>query len=227
MRFPSLLWDIGSVRSNQRPRKQNLLLIRCSQSCLRNRSCSLMTGQEIILLRSFFRKTSGLRLALTVRQSCWLLCSRPWRVMLDFSGSTTVYLACGVTDLRKSYTGLAAIVKLKTKIPSRSVFPLYVRILQSQTHIDQNPPVGRIRILDSDETAWPGRIPLAGYPGWIAEGNIEGDPLAMWWFIPKAQRCIRGTPPEDRRIKPYPVNSQKAENPLILRGFSSIHRSWF
>ena len=33
--------------------------------------------------------------------------------MLDFSRSTTVYLACGVTDLRKSYTGLAAIIKLK------------------------------------------------------------------------------------------------------------------
>ena len=33
--------------------------------------------------------------------------------MLDFSGSTTVYLACGCTDLRKSYTGLAAIIKLK------------------------------------------------------------------------------------------------------------------
>ncbi|MGI6012492.1 MAG: IS66 family insertion sequence element accessory protein TnpB [Ruminococcus sp.] len=33
--------------------------------------------------------------------------------MIDFSGSTTVYLACGVTDLRKSYTGLAAIIKLK------------------------------------------------------------------------------------------------------------------
>ena len=33
--------------------------------------------------------------------------------MLDFSGSTAVYLACGVTDLRKSYTGLAAIIKLK------------------------------------------------------------------------------------------------------------------
>ena len=33
--------------------------------------------------------------------------------MLDFSGSTTVYLACGVTNLRKSYTGLAAIIKLK------------------------------------------------------------------------------------------------------------------
>lgn len=33
--------------------------------------------------------------------------------MLDLSGSTTVYLACGCTDLRKSYTGLAAIIKLK------------------------------------------------------------------------------------------------------------------
>ncbi|OXE69284.1 hypothetical protein ADH76_13095 [Enterocloster clostridioformis] len=33
--------------------------------------------------------------------------------MLDFYGSTTVYLACGCTDLRKSCTGLAAIIKLK------------------------------------------------------------------------------------------------------------------
>lgn len=33
--------------------------------------------------------------------------------MLAFFGNTTVYLACGSTDLRKSYTGLAAIIKLK------------------------------------------------------------------------------------------------------------------
>ena len=33
--------------------------------------------------------------------------------MLDLTGTTTVYLACGVTDLRKSYQGLAAIIKLK------------------------------------------------------------------------------------------------------------------
>ncbi len=33
--------------------------------------------------------------------------------MLDLAGGTTVYLACGVTDLRKSYNGLAAIIKLK------------------------------------------------------------------------------------------------------------------
>ena len=90
--------------------------------------------------------------------------------MLDFSGSTTVYLACGVTDLRKSYTGLAAIVKLKFHLDpySRCMFAFcnrrrtLIKILQ---HIDQNPPVGRIRILDPDETAGPGRVPLAGYPG--------------------------------------------------------------
>lgn len=33
--------------------------------------------------------------------------------MLDLAGGTTVYLSCGVIDLRKSYNGLAAIIKLK------------------------------------------------------------------------------------------------------------------
>ena len=33
--------------------------------------------------------------------------------MLDLAGGTTVYLSCGATDLRKSYNGLAAIIKLK------------------------------------------------------------------------------------------------------------------
>ena len=83
--------------------------------------------------------------------------------MLDFSGSTTVYLACGVTDLRKSYTGLAAIIKLKFHLDpySRCMFG----VLQSQTHIDQNPPVGRIRILDPDETSGSEFLPLAGHTG--------------------------------------------------------------
>ena len=36
--------------------------------------------------------------------------------MLDLAGGTTVYLACGATDLRKSYHGLAAIIKLKFKL---------------------------------------------------------------------------------------------------------------
>lgn len=41
--------------------------------------------------------------------------------MLDLAGSTTVYLACGVTDLRKSYNGLAAIIPQKHEISA--VFP--------------------------------------------------------------------------------------------------------
>ena len=36
--------------------------------------------------------------------------------MLDLAGGTTVYLSCGVTDLRKSYNGLAAIIKLKFQL---------------------------------------------------------------------------------------------------------------
>ena len=66
--------------------------------------------------------------------------------MLDFSGSTTVYLTCVVTDLRKSYTDLAV-------------------ILQLQTHMDQDSPVGQLRILDPDKTTGPGRFSLAGYFG--------------------------------------------------------------
>lgn len=44
--------------------------------------------------------------------------------MLDLAGGTTVYLACGATDLRKSYHGLAAIVKLKFQLDpySRCMF---------------------------------------------------------------------------------------------------------
>ena len=36
--------------------------------------------------------------------------------MLDLAGGTTVYLACGATDLRKSYNGLAAVIKLKFQL---------------------------------------------------------------------------------------------------------------
>ena len=44
--------------------------------------------------------------------------------MLDLAGGTIVYLACGATDLRKSYHGLAAIIKLKFKLDpySRCMF---------------------------------------------------------------------------------------------------------
>ena len=36
----------------------------------------------------------------------------------------------------------------QTEIPSRSVLPLYVRVLQSQAHIAQDPSVGRVRVLE-------------------------------------------------------------------------------
>ena len=41
------------------------------------------------------------------------LSQKEWCQELDLAGGTTVYLACGVTDLRKSCQGLAAIIKLK------------------------------------------------------------------------------------------------------------------
>ena len=78
--------------------------------------------------------------------------------MLDFSGNATVYLACGVTDLRKSYTGLAAIIKLKFHLDpySRCMFAFcnrrrtLIKILQWD-----------VRFLDPDETAGPRLLPLA------------------------------------------------------------------
>lgn len=44
--------------------------------------------------------------------------------MLEFSQDCTVYIACGATDLRKSFHGLAAIVKLKFNLDpySRCMF---------------------------------------------------------------------------------------------------------
>ena len=71
--------------------------------------------------------------------------------MLDLAGGTTVYLACGVTDLRKSYNGLAAIIKLKFHLDpySRCMFAF----LQPQAHFYQDPSMGRIRLLDPYEKA--------------------------------------------------------------------------
>lgn len=44
--------------------------------------------------------------------------------MLEFAHETQIYLACGVTDLRKSFNGLAAIVKLRFHLDpySKSMF---------------------------------------------------------------------------------------------------------
>ena len=44
--------------------------------------------------------------------------------MLNLSGNTSVFLACGATDLRKSYHGLATMITLKFHLDpySRSMF---------------------------------------------------------------------------------------------------------
>lgn len=72
--------------------------------------------------------------------------------MLELSAGTTVYLACGVTDLRKSYNGLAAIIKLKFQLDpySRCMFAFCNRRLQADIH--QNSSMGWIRFLDLNET---------------------------------------------------------------------------
>lgn len=101
------------IRKIKKLRNHRILVILYSQCCLQNRTFHITLRQEIILLQSFFRKISGLKLEQTVRFCCRLLCSRPWSTMIDFAESTTVYLAYGVTNLRKSYTGLAAIIQLK------------------------------------------------------------------------------------------------------------------
>ena len=79
--------------------------------------------------------------------------------MLELAGSTTVYLACGVTDLRKSYHGLAAIIKLKFQLDP------YVCVLQPQADLNQDSSMGRIRFLDSDEKAGQKLFSLAGHTG--------------------------------------------------------------
>mgnify|MGYP002242599416 CR=1 FL=1 len=72
--------------------------------------------------------------------------------MLDLAGGTTVYLACGVTDLRKSYNGLAAIIKLKFHLDpySRCMFAFCNRRRTSIRSSNGTDP-----ILDPDETARP------------------------------------------------------------------------
>ena len=79
--------------------------------------------------------------------------------MLDLAGGTTVYLACGATDLRKSYHGLAAIIKLKFKLDpySRCMFAFCnrrrtsIKILQW----DESGFWILMKRLDRDSFHWP------------------------------------------------------------------------
>ena len=145
--------------------------------------------------------------------------------MLDFSGSTTVYLACGVTDLRKSYTGLAAIIKLKFHLDpySRCMFAFcnrrrtLIKILQW----DGSGFWILMKRLDRDSFHWPDT------PDELRKVTLKEIHWLCDGIIPEPQRSLCRTPPEDCGLIPLPVNSQKAENPLNLRGFSSTPEGGF
>lgn len=85
-----------------------------------------------------FSIVSALRSLPGVRQNCWLHWSAFWSHMFELADGITVYLTCGVTDLRKSYHGLAAIIKLKFHLEpySRCMFAFcnrrrtFIKILQ-------------------------------------------------------------------------------------------------
>ena len=103
--------------------------------------------------------------------------------MLDFSGSTTVYLACGCTDLRKSYTGLAAIIKLKFHLDpySRCMFAFCNRrrTLLKILQWDGSGFWILMKRLDRDSFHWPDT------PDELQKVYAERDPLAVRWFIPE------------------------------------------
>lgn len=73
-------------------------------------SCSLRNLHRCVFL---FQTVSVLKYLIPAERNWWNLYWDSCSAMLDLAGGTTVYLSCGVTDLRKSYNGLAAIIKLK------------------------------------------------------------------------------------------------------------------
>ena len=79
--------------------------------------------------------------------------------MLDFSACTKVFLACGVTDLRKSFHGLSAIVKLQFKLDPYSkcmfVFCNRKRTLIKALQWDGNGFCLFMKRLDRGNFLWP------------------------------------------------------------------------
>ena len=84
--------------------------------------------------------------------------------MLDLAGGTTVYLACGATDLRKSYNGLAAVIKLKFQLDpySRCMFAFCNRRRTLIKILQWDGSGFRILMkrLDRDAFPWTRKMPL-------------------------------------------------------------------
>ena len=65
------------------------------------------------------------------------------------------------------------------KISPRPILTLHVCVLQPSAYCYKDPPMGRIWLLNPDETARPQCFPLAGYSGWTLSGDFKRDPLVV------------------------------------------------
>ena len=118
--FQSLQWITGCT--SWKHWTDNRIQIWFLQKCQRKRKFQRMGLWTSARLQSAFLSQTlfGLKWCLNARRNFFVFWSRGWKIMLDLAGGTTVYLACGATDLRKSYHGLAAIIKLKFKLDNCS-----------------------------------------------------------------------------------------------------------
>ena len=122
--FQSLQWITGCT--SWKHWTNNRIQIWFLQKCQRKKKFQRMRLWTSARLQSTFLSQTlfGLKWCRNAHRNFFVFWSRDWKIMLDLAGGTTVYLACGATDLRKSYHGLAAIIKLKFKLDpySRCMF---------------------------------------------------------------------------------------------------------
>lgn len=122
--FQSLQWITGCA--SWKHWTNNRIQIWFLQRCQRKRKFQRMRLWTSARLQSAFLSQTlfGSKWCRNAHRNFFMFSYRDWKTMLDLAGGTIVYLACGATDLRKSYHGLAAIIKLKFKLDpySRCMF---------------------------------------------------------------------------------------------------------
>ena len=134
--------------------------------------------------------------------------------MLDLAGGTTVYLSCGVTDLRKSYNGLAAIIKLKFHLDpySRCMFAFCNR-RRTSIKILQWDGSGfwiLLKRLDRNAFHWFGRVPWVLKPHPFPKSHIIYSPFCFSCLPYITQQCYNIDIFLPRRTK-YAVNQSAYE----------------
>ena len=131
--------------------------------------------------------------------------------MLELAGSTTVYLACGVTDLRKSYHGLAAIIKLKFQLDpySRCMFAFCnrrrtsIKILQWD---DRRPFDAALTVLKKDFTKEQ------------LKETVAYQAMTRIGILYKVEELIKDKTPEERYQE-----RQKQSRPIVDALFEWLH----